>query len=660
MRHILKYWFIILSLMLAPFFIASAETLPPLPDGRQIIIHSADYIKHLEEAQLLEAIGNVAFEYGAMRLKADYVKVDFAERMVSAEGNIILYYGQEKFYGTSLLYNLDTELWALTQPETLFRHWFIEGEELRKIDDRIYIVERASIICPCPQPCYLITAREVEVHQEEKLRAYHSFFWVGGIPVAYLPVYEMSLREVVRYPGYGEPHRLVMRPGYDAHKGWFLWAYYNWYVSPELRGRFYLDHFEYLDAGIGFDVEYQTKDGEGFFYAYSTREEIFLPGKERARWKLHLRHRHQVTENTVGLLGIDSFSDGNFNIDFEREERWKRFTKGELDAQRENPGGFFSLLQIKPDYALELYTRMRLDDWASPFTERIPELSFDLFRRRVGGTPFFWDGDGSIARLRHFPTDVNVTQVNINSEISRPGSIRWLRLEPALRAEGFAYSRDRLGKESYMGNYEVSLAAHTRLYSPIFRFGGMDMYHLFKPRITYYYSPPPPARRGDLFEFVDKLDDEKDFFDLEAGNRFIRLFGDRREKGFADLTMRTRFYRDGRKNPWGPLTTKLSLWPAAGISFWGWTSYNLNVGRLENIKASLSYQMTPDLKVSLSGHYNWRDARYEEWEVGLTRRIGCWKVHFSLQERLDERRAFIGFQLKHIIDDITGIEAGNW
>lgn len=682
-RVILKYRLLILLLMLATLSIASGSASPSLPDGRQVIIHSADRLKHLEEAQLLEATGNVDLEYGAMRLKADYVRVDFTERAASAEGNVILYHNGEKFYGTSLFYNLDTELWTLAQPETWLPHFFIEGEKLRKIDDRVFIVEEASIICLCPQPCYRITAREVRVHQEEKLLAYHSLFWVGGIPVFYLPVYERSLREVVRYPGYGVPRRLVMRPGYDAHRGWFLWTYYNWYVNPGLRGRFYLDHFEYLDTGIGFDVEYQRKDGEGFFYIYSISE-----GSGANRRKLHLRHREVLGKDTVGLLRVDSFSDANFNIDFEGEERWKRFTDEELDAQRENPGGSFSLLQRTPDYALRLYTRMRLDDWVSPFTERIPELSFDLFRRRAGNTPFFWDTDGSIARLRHFPDDVSVTQANINIGVSRPGSIEWLHLEPALRTRGFWYSHDRLGERSvYMGNYEVSLAAHTRLYSPPFGFGGMEMYHLFKPRLTYYYSPPPPVRRNDLFGFVDKLGDEKDFLDLEAGNRFTRLFGDGREKDFADLTVRTRFYRDGRVNPWGHLTTELSLWPVDGISFWGWTRYDLNVGRLDSldtslslgvekwqlslgvdyyrqeerenidIETSLSWQMTPDWKVALSSRYDWEDARYEELEVDLTRRIRCWKIHFSLRGEENETRVFIGFELKNIIDDLTGIEA---
>ena len=134
------------------------------------------------------------------------------------------------------------------------------------------------------------------------------------------------------------------------------------------------------------------------------------------------------------------------------------------------------------------------------------------------------------------------------------------------------------------------------------------------------------------------------------------------------------------------MITELSLWPADGISFWGWTSYDINVGNLDSlatslslgvekwrlslgvdyyhqegrenidIETSLSWQMTPDWKVALSSRYDWRDAHYEEWEVNLTRRIRCWKVHFSLRGELDETRAFIGFQLKNIIDDLTGIE----
>ena len=643
----MKYQFFILLSVLALFSITSVEASP-------LTIHSADKIVYLEEVQILKGT-RVDVEYAAMRLKADYLKVNFAERIILAEGNIVLYYDEEKFYGTNLTYNLETELWSLSEPETILHHWFIKGKKLRKIDDRVYIMERASIICLCPRPCYRITAQEVVVHLQDKLRAYRSFFWIEGVPVLFLPIYEASLREVVEYPGYGTPDTFSMRPGHDTYKGWSLLTYYNWYVNPQLRGRFYLDHFEYLDTGIGFDVEYETKDGEGFFYVYYVEEEVYP--EEHNRWKLHLRHRQKIREDMVGLLRVDSFSDADFNVDFESEEKWRRFTEGELDYQRENPEGSFSLLQMRPNYAVELRTRMRLNNWVSPFTERVPELSFDLFRQRIGNTSLFWDADKSITRLRHFPGGESITQANVNFEISRPGSIGWLRLEPALRGEGFWYNRDRAGRKSvYMGNYELSLSVHTRLYSLPFRFGRMKMHHLFEPRLAYYYSPPPPARREDLFEFVDKLDDEKDFFDLEVGNRFIMHLDDETKKDFADLNLKTRFYSDGRENPWGPLITELSLYPVDGMSLLGWMRYDINIERLEAIEARFSWQITPDWKIALLGHYDWRNAHYEEWEVNLTRRIRCWKIHFSFRSELDETRAFIGFQLKNIIDDLRGIE----
>ncbi|MCD5390639.1 LPS assembly protein LptD [candidate division NPL-UPA2 bacterium] len=691
-------------LLLGPFrnlFLTGIETCLAEGEGAPVEILHADQLEFRQEEQVIIGQGNVDIKQKDMRVKADWAKFDLEEEKVFAEGNVILYEGGVEFHGESLVYNLKTEKGILTKPYFFLDPWFCEGEKMVKVAEGEYHLKRGSFTtCDLCKPHYRFTARRMKIYPGKRWWAYHTIFWLGNIPLFYLPIYRRSLRDV--------PYGFVMWPiGHDSKKGWFALTHYNWYVNPRLRGRIYLDYFEKLGYGKGLDTHYRfggpDREGAGFFYSYFIDESSLVwdetrgrweHGPDIERWKLHLRHRQKLSEDTTALLRIDRFSDADFNIDYEDRERWKRFTREELEDQ--SPEGSLSITKSRPDYTLQAYFRKRINDFVGVITEKLPEISLDLNRQRLGRSPFYWDGDAGLVYFHEAPQGDEAVQADVHLEISRPSRIGWLRLEPAVGGRGFWYSKDRYGRRNrWMGNYELSLGMNTTMYSPIFQPRKIQMRHLIQPRLTYYYSPEPTKNREDLFPFVDRLSPGKDYIDIELINRLVGREAD----GVRDLaifTLSTQFYRNnlGRgRHAWGDLVGDLEIRPTEKLSFDGEATYDVNTGRLKKFSTSFSWkekkwdiylgmnyydpvdaranfdtevttawQINPKWKIELYSRYDWSGdhdrttnwrigGHHEEWRIALTRDLHCWEGKVFVQrewrrEEEDELTISLAFRLK--------------
>lgn len=650
---------------------------------------SGDYLKYLEKEGFILARENVEVKHKGMRAKADRAKFKVEKNLIFAEGNVSLYEEGEEFHGERLVYDLRTGKGTMDEVHAFFDPWFFQGDRMEKVAVGEYHLKRASFTtCDRPHPHYRFTARRIKIYPGKRLWAYHVVFYVRNTPLAYFPIYRRSLRDV--------PYGFTLWPvGYDSKKGWFALSRYKWYVHPRLRGRIYLDYIERLGVGKGLDTSYRfgegERTGEGYFYGYFINEKEFIwgrPGKRRTdRHKLHLRHRQGLTQDTVGLLRIDRFSDAYFNIDYEDEERWRGFSRKELEDQL--PEGSLSVTKSHPHYAAQLYVRKRINDFVE-VVERLPEVTLNLRRREIGDSSFYWDFASGFIRFHEAPLGDEALQADSHFELSRPSRWGWLRLEPALGGRGFWYSKDRLdNRNRWMGSYEARLGMNTTFYSPAFKWGKRPLRHLIQPRLTYHYSPEPTEDVNALFPFNDRLPSERDYFDLQLINRLMGKKAGGSKRDLATLTLSSQFHRHWEDEPWGDLLVDLELRPMEKISFEGEANYDVNAGWLnkfstdfrwteERWQVSLgteyrhprggprnfdtivetAWQINPKWKLQLYHRYDWvgdeslgLDAHHGEERIVLTRDLHCWEGSLFVEREWrhddeDEISIFIAFRLK--------------
>jgi len=568
---------------------------------------SGDYLEYLAGEEIIIGRGNVEVQYKGMKTRADWARFDLAKKLLFAKGNVILNEGGDKFYGETLVYDLNAQKGTMDKARTFLEPWFVRGDKMKKVAKNEYLMEKGTFTtdnpAEFPKPHYRFTASRMKIFPGQRFWAYNVIFYVRNVPLAYLPVFKRSLKKV--------PYGLVLWPmGHDSKKGWFAISHYNWYINPQVRGRIYLDYIERLGVGKGFDTSYRFGSGErtgkGYFYGYFIDEKELLWNEQKGkwqnppdaetidRWKLHLRHRQKLSEDTIAIIRVDKFSDADFNTDYEDEEQWKGFLRDYLEDQ--SPEGTLSITKSRPDYTAQLYIKKRINDFVGVIPEKLPEVTFDLNRQELGDSSFYWNFDSGLVYFHEAPQGDVSTQVDSHLELSRPSRLGWLRLEPALGGRGFWYSKDRLGdRNRWMGNYETRLGMNTTLYSPVFQFRKMQMRHLIQPRLTYYYSPESTKNRNDLFSFNDKLSLKQDYFDLELVNRLIGKGAGGNKRELATFTLSSKFYRNseflGRgHHAWGDLIADLKLIPTEKISFEGEANYDVNTGWLNEFSTGFGWR----------------------------------------------------------------------
>ena len=669
---------------------------------------SGDHLEYREGGKVVLGRGNVEVEYKGMKLKADRVKFDMEKRIIFAEGNVALSEQGETSYEKSLVYDLKTGKGTMDEARIFLNPWFCRGDRMEKTAENEYLLEKGTFTTDdparFPEPHYRFVANRMKIYPGKRFWAYNVVFYVRNIPLAYFPIYKRSLKKV--------PYGFILWPvGHDSKKGWFALSHYNWYVNPQLRGRVYLDYIERLGIGKGFDASYRLgpggRTGKGYIYGYFIDEKELLWDEQEGkwlnphdpeitdRWKLHIRHRQKLSKDTVGLLRVDKFSDADFNSDYEDEERWKGFTREYLENQ--SPEGSLSVTRNRPDYTVQLYVKKRINDFVGVIPEKLPEVTFDLNKQKLGDSSFYWDFDSGMVYFHEAPEGNEDAQVSSHLELSRPSRLAWLRLEPALGGQGFWYSEDSSGdRNRWMANYETRLGMNTTLYSPVFKLGKMQMRHLIQPRLTYHYSPEPAKASNTLFSFNDRLPTERDYFNLALVNRLIGKGAGGTKRDLAAFTLSTKFYRNkeflGRgHHAWGDLIADLKLNPMERISFEGEANYDVNTGWLNKFSTSFGWTekggrnkyryrdrfeglgwvdkkwkislgteyydpqgsptnfdtivsaeglINPKWKVQVYERYDWIgdealgiNRHNEEWKIGLTRNLHHWDGQIFVQRK---------------------------
>lgn len=170
----------------------------------------ADKVTFDAEARIVTATGNVEVYYGQRTLTADQIVYDDDKGRIQASGNIVL----RDPVGTTVYADaadLDAEL----------RDGLVEGArslldqvskmsavEARRIDGRFNTLSKA-VYSPCevcddsPTPLWRIRARRVIHDEEEKLIHYeNAFFDLFGVPIFWLPYFQHPDPSVTRTSGF--------------------------------------------------------------------------------------------------------------------------------------------------------------------------------------------------------------------------------------------------------------------------------------------------------------------------------------------------------------------------------------------------------------------------------------------------------------------------
>jgi LPS-assembly protein len=657
-KKYILYPFLVLFVFVFLFFdIAHAamydETLPVDCQG--------DVIVYSDTHKEIQVKGNVVVTHGDARITADKVIYFIESRDIYASGKVILYRGEEIYSADKLYYNIDTKKGTLIHGNFKSGKIFGGANTVEKVSDKeIQALKGYITTCNFEKPHYRIESKKIRIYPNDRVVAKNVFFYMGNIPILYMPYYSHSLKE-------NRP-KVQIIPGHDKEWGYFLLTAWRYHLNDNLKGWLRFDWREKLGFGEGIDVEYNTnKFGTGIFKGYYTQErdrkiKESLPA-EKDRYRVSLVHKWNVDSDTEAIAEVNKYSDYTFIKDY--------FYREYVDDPL--PTTYLSLTRNKAHYSLSFLFRKRVNHFRT-IVETLPELKYNINNYRLGSSRFYYTAqyqfDNFNKKEAYTGDDLDTVRFYTDNKISYPtrlfGYLNWLEFTPHVGRVETLYTKDRSGNDrDFTRSYWYSGYSLT---TKVFRMFDVDgnylgvevnkLRHLISPSITFNYRHEPTADAGKVGQF-DGLDgiDKAKYYTFALDNKlqtkwFVEGTYDKENADLILFRNSVDFYPQIEGHQWSYITNRLELHPKRWFEIIFDANYDPyhNDFDIFNARAKLSkskwavelssrytkstqyhegifdaaYSLTPKWTLGVYERYDFQKNELVEQEYSFKRDLHCW------------------------------------
>jgi len=232
-------------------------------------IHADQLIYH-QHRNLISASGNVEISIESMRISANRLWLNMADKSLWASGNVRIQENAMVFRGQFLFYDISSSNMALQQLQTTqnnawsYHPLYLRAESLYGSlngDSSGYL----GLLTTCDLDHYHIEAERFVYLPEERLEGHDVWFKAGQFPLLWTPYYVFRLDD--------EPLRLPVI-GQNQTEGWFIKSGHPYGVNNLVSGTAYVDVMQKKGTGLGALNRYTLGQGQqGAAYLYYLREQ---------------------------------------------------------------------------------------------------------------------------------------------------------------------------------------------------------------------------------------------------------------------------------------------------------------------------------------------------------------------------------------------------
>lgn len=590
--------------------------------------------------------------------EADRITYWPEERRVLAEGSCLLREGEDWIRASRITYDLEREEGTIEEGTVFIsqRHFYVTGKVIKKVGKDRYILEGATLSsCDDTPPSWRFTAKRLTLKVEGYAQALWPGFEAKGVPIAYLPWAIFPVKRE-RQTGF-----LIPSFEYSNRYGPIVTVPFFWAISDNQDATFYLTrHGDGRGRGFKGGIEYRyalTSQSQGAIRTFALRDEVL----KEDRWSLFTRISHLLPYGIKSTLNLNMVSDDRYPSDFEedmptearREARSEKVLESLLDLRKTWSFGEASL---RFQYFQDLETE---EDEKT--LHRLPEVTFKLFRRRLGESPLFFDLEAQ--GVNFFREEgYRGQRFEVASRFSSPlRPFGFLRLEPWARARASLYltedpdgrPKDPIFRVIPEGGFTLSATAFKGYRTP----SGMVL-HLVEPWLGLHLLPDVGQRETPLYEDRDRPTPEA-LWTLGIKQR-LRLHGKGDLLSLSFAQPYDAFPGLEEKERLKPLEVELRLTPSRILSFQGDLAYDHQKGRFETLNAALdldykrvglrgeyrlkradkvedlalegSLKASENLDLWASYRYNFQSRYRVETGYGVRYRHQCWEVALTMED----------------------------
>jgi len=405
--------------------------------------------------------------------------------------------------GTSLDYNYLTQTGNFGPSSLDFEPVLMSVDHVERVATNEYLLRGATFTtCALDKPHYRVHVREAKLLDEKYLKAKGATFYIGNVPVLYVPFWHQTLSASI----------FSFRAGFSSEWGAYGMVKATVPVTRNFTSISDLNLYSRRGVGLGQGFAWDSPSATGEFGSFYLNDQdpyakYTLPEIGSDRYRLRLEQLYRFSPPHYVNTKWNYLSDPVVLKEFFRSDYDKY-------AQPEN---YASWVYGNRYLATEAFANYRLNDFYDN-TDRF-EISADLYRARVGDTPFYIQSENSIAHLDRVYADTNVLEhvdavrVDSANTLYLPQRYGFVSLIPRAGYRSTYYSANPVDDgDEYRGiagaGMEVSMQA-TKVLSNAERWYGKGLRHKIEPYVDYIYADSS-TETNQLYQYdaVDMLTDE--------------------------------------------------------------------------------------------------------------------------------------------------------
>ncbi|MFH1314125.1 MAG: putative LPS assembly protein LptD [Candidatus Eisenbacteria bacterium] len=592
-----------------------------------LVAYRSDSLHYDVPTAMMYLRGNAAVEYKGMKLNSEMIEYNATTHSLHASVDPILWEGNDKITGSSLIYNLKSKRGAIISGRTGYEKGLYTGRVIRKTGERALNVQGGTYTsCNHLDPHYAFTSSKMKMYVNDKVITKPVILRIRGVPIMALPFFMFPIRKG-RHSGILIPR---VEFGFDEAKGRFIRnAGYYWapndYMDLTLWGDYYenskwIGHMEsrykvrYLLEGT-FEGSYQSELGTG-----------------DSRWDIGGRHNQQLGENGRLIVHADFVSDKKY-----RQETSDDLEKA-LRRQLESDVSYSNRWDGK-SFTIAAERRENLD--TDQISQTLPRLSFLLGRITLlepseddtgwhQGTYLNASSNASATLTKTGEDQETQQQAKVNAGMNtdlrfggKSQTIRstmvltavrkdigkwwsdgvggkvvnsaysdqtdfiakfkpfgWIDFDPSLTASATIYDEDKAGKRGAARlMYWGGVSTTTSIFKTFFpRIGPLQaLRHVISPRITYTHRPDFSKYRNRFYSLpgISGEISKSRMMNISVSNKLQAKVGSGAEVkkmnnllSFDTSTSYDFLYKDkGKETPLSTINNKLRFYPSDVITF---------------------------------------------------------------------------------------------
>lgn len=496
------------------------------------------------------ASGGVTGRFENVEIRADEISGNPETGDLHIEGDIHFARGNVLWQGSELDYNFITDAGVFGPSALYFDPMFMSVDHVERVSTNEYLLRGATFTtCPKDAPHIHASAKEARLIDEKYIEAKGVTFYVGHVPVFYVPYWRHTLSKSV----------FAFRLGVGSKWGPYALTTTTLPIAQDIESITDVNLYGYRGLGVGQGFAWKKPQAAGEVAAFYLRDQDPYAKYDSAaarqqigadRYRFKAEHLQGFTDTHYLNTKWNYLSDSAVLEEF--------FKKEYRDSPQ--PENYGSWVYGNSRVGTEAFISSRLNDFYDN-TDRI-EYSADLYRSKLGNSPFYFQSENAVAGLSRVYAETNTVagkysaaRMDSANTLSLPQTYGFLNLVPraSYRATYYSETAALNGNDVEIrqipgAGLEASFQA-TKVLSDAERWYGKGLRHKIEPYADYSYGDSSVhSNRLYQFDAVDELDDENK---VKMGLRnVLQTKRDNRLARFVDLDLYTYYLidRNGAEN----------------------------------------------------------------------------------------------------------------